>query len=111
MLSIAVLGAAMTSAFAFRLNRSLATLAIPEQALHEIQSNEIRLAALKIPEGIDAQRAAAIETSVKQAFVFGFRLIMVICAVLAAASAGFAWWMIKAPSSRYPAGPTQSENP
>jgi EmrB/QacA subfamily drug resistance transporter len=100
LLSIAVLGAAMTSAFAFRLNRSLATLGLPAPALHEIQSNEIRLAALKIPEGIDTQTVAAIEVSVRQAFVFGFRLIMLTCAVLAIASAGFAWRMIKVPSRR-----------
>lgn len=100
LLAVAVLGVAMTSAFVFRLNRSLATLAIPAPALHEIQSNEIRLAALKIPEGIAAQSAAAIEASVKQAFVFGFRMVMLICAILAIASAGFAWKMIKVPSRR-----------
>lgn len=100
LLSIAVLGVAMTSAFAFRLDRSLATLAIPAPALREIQSNAVRLAALKTPEGIDAQSALAVEASVKQAFVFGFRLVMVTCAVLAFASAGFAWRMIKAPSRR-----------
>jgi MFS family permease len=107
LLSIAVLGAAMTSAF--RLDRSLATLAIPAPALREIQSNEIRLAALKIPQGIDAQTATAIEASVKQAFVFGFRLVMLTCAILATAGAGFAWRMIRVPSRHDPPRPTRSE--
>lgn len=104
LLSIAVLGAGMTSAFAFQLNRSLARLAIPAPDLHQIQSNEIRLAALKIPERMDAQIAAAVEVSVKHAFIFGFRWVMLICAALAIASAGCAWRMIKVPSPRAAAG-------
>src|SRR5271170_296177 len=53
LLAIAVLGVAMASAFAFRLNGSLADLAIPSSAMHELQANEIRLAALTVPAGID----------------------------------------------------------
>lgn len=98
LLSIAVLGAAMAGVFAVRLNRDLATLAIPAPALQEIQSNEIRLAALRAPSWLDARDAAAVEASVQQAFVFGFRFVMLTCAALAAASAAFAWVMIKVPT-------------
>lgn len=100
LLSIAILGVAVTVAFGLRLNRSLARLAIPTPAMHEIQLNEIRLAALKVPAGIDAQKAGVIKVSIDHAFVFGFRLVMLTCAVLATASAGFAWRMIKVPIRR-----------
>jgi EmrB/QacA subfamily drug resistance transporter len=105
LLSVAVLGVAMTAAFGFRLNRSLATLAIPAPALHEIQSNETRLAALEVPAGIDRPKAAAIRMSIDQAFVFGFRLLMLTCAVLALTSAGFAWKLIQAPGRHDRAAP------
>jgi EmrB/QacA subfamily drug resistance transporter len=94
LLAIAVLGVVMTSAFAFRLNRSLADLAIPAAVLHGLQASEIRLAALTVPAGIDAPMAAAISVSIERAFVFGFRLVMLICAGLSLASAAVAWQMI-----------------
>ena len=94
LLAIAILGAAMTGAFAFHLNRSLRVLAIPTSAMKELQSNEIRLAALKVPAGIDPNIGATIRISVDRAFVFGFRFVMLICAALSIASAAFAWRMI-----------------
>ncbi len=102
LLAIAVLGVAMTGAFAFRLNRSLSDLAVPAPAMHYLQANEIRLAALTVPAGIDSQMAAAISVSIERAFVFGFRFIMLICAGLSLVSAGFAWKMIsrRKPSDR-----------
>lgn len=94
LLAIAVLGVVMTGAFAFHLNHSLADLSLPKQVVHEVQSNEIRLAALTVPAGVGAEMAAAIRASIQQAFVFGFRLVMLICAGLSLASAAFAWKMI-----------------
>ena len=38
--------------------------------------------------------ALAVRAAIDQAFVFGFRLVMVICALLSLVSAIFAWWMI-----------------
>jgi EmrB/QacA subfamily drug resistance transporter len=98
LLAIAVLGVAMASAFAFRLNGSLADLAIPSSAMHELQANEIRLAALTVPAGIDPSMATAIRISIERAFVFGFRFVMLICAGLSIASAAFAWRMIAKPN-------------
>ena len=98
LLSIAVLGVAMVSAFSFHLNRSLLDLGIPPGAMHDLQANEIRLAALAVPAGIDSNIAAAIRVSIERAFVFGFRFVMLICAGLSITSALFAWRMIASPS-------------
>jgi hypothetical protein len=43
---------------------------------------------------MDSSAAAALRASIDRAFVSGFRLIMLICASLAVASAVFAWRMI-----------------
>jgi predicted MFS family arabinose efflux permease len=99
LLSIAILGVAMLSAFSFHLNRSLSALALPQAAMLALQSNEIKLAALAVPPGIDTNIAAAIKVSISRAFLFGFRFVMLICASLAVASAVFAWRMIAAPAT------------
>jgi EmrB/QacA subfamily drug resistance transporter len=94
LLAVAILGIAMVSAFSYRMNQSLKQLNLPADVTHSLQSNEIKLAALPIPAGMDSSTAAALRTSIDRAFVSGFRLIMLICASLAVASAGFAWRMI-----------------
>ena len=99
LLAIAVLGVVMVNAFSFRLNRSLQGLAIPPSAMQDLRANEIRLAALAVPVGMNAEMAAAVRGSVERAFVFAFRLAMMICAGLSIASSSFAWRMIASPSS------------
>jgi hypothetical protein len=84
----------MVGTFSMRLNRSLQGLTIPSVTMRELQSNEIRLAALAPPVGIDAELAASIKTSIGCAFVYGFRIIMLICAGFSVASALFAWSVI-----------------
>ena len=101
-LAIAALGIVMVTAFRSRLNPSLAKLALPPSALHEIQADEIKLAAIHLPDNLDAGTKAVIRESVSQAFVFGFRLVMLICAGLSAASAAGAWMMIPANSKANP---------
>jgi EmrB/QacA subfamily drug resistance transporter len=94
LLSIAILGAAMLGAFSFRLNRNLSQPPLPPDTRLNLQANEIKLAAMEVPPGIDASLASAIKVSINQAFVFGFRFVMLICAGLAITSAAFAWRMI-----------------
>lgn len=96
LLSIAILGIVMVSAFSSHLNQSLTDLAIPLGAMHDLQSNEIKLAAMPVPAGINASMAAGIKVSIDGAFVFGFRVVMLICAGLSVISAAFAWRMIAA---------------
>ena len=95
-LAVAVFGIVIVRAFSSQLNDSLANLTIPPSILHAIQSNEIKLAGLQLPAGLNPGMAAVIRTSVSQAFVFGFRLVMLICAGLSITSAAMAWLMIPA---------------
>jgi len=89
-LAIAVFGIAMVKAFSSHLNHGLAQLVLRPDVLHDIQSNQTRLAALDVPAGLDAKATAAVRGAVSQAFVFGFRLIMLVCAGLSIASAAVA---------------------
>ena len=96
LLAIAVLGVVMVSEFGTHLNRSLANAAVPEDVRSELQSNAIKLGALRPPAGIDSATASAIESSITASFLFGFRMMMWICAALAVASAVVTWRMIQA---------------
>ncbi len=93
-LAIAVLGIVMVKAFGSRLNQSLAHLALPAGILEKLQANTSRLAGLQSPSGLDTRTEASIRESIRVAFVFGFRIEMLICAGLALASAAVTWVMI-----------------
>jgi EmrB/QacA subfamily drug resistance transporter len=93
-LAIAVLGIVMVKAFGSRLNQSLAHLVLPAGILEKLQANTSRLAGLQAPAGLDTRTEASIRESIRVAFVFGFRIVMLICAGLALASAAVTWVMI-----------------
>ncbi|HMC57791.1 MAG TPA: MFS transporter [Candidatus Solibacter sp.] len=94
-LAIAVFGIVMVSAFSSRLNLRLAALSLPPEILHAIQSDEIKLAGLRPPRQLDANTTALLRESVGEAFVFGFRWVMWICAALSLASAFVTGTMIE----------------
>ena len=97
-LAIAILGIVMVKVFSSSLNHSLAGQQLPPSTLQYIRSNEIKLAGLDLPSGLnlDADTTAMIRASISRAFVFGFRTVMSICASLSLASAVVAWLMIPA---------------
>jgi len=90
-LAVAVLGAVMVAAFAYSLGDSVAGLNLNADIVHELESNVDRLGSLDAPSNADPQVALTIRSAVAGAFVFGFRRIMVLCAVLAIAGAVVAW--------------------
>ena len=93
-LAIAVLGTVMVTAFEYRLNHQLASLPLSHNVLHEIKVQEIRLAALEVPANLDTTTRLTIGKWVREAFVFGFQLVMLMCAALSLFSATSAWWLI-----------------
>jgi hypothetical protein len=96
LLAIAILGIVMVKAFRFGLDRSLAGRALPPGILHYIQSNQIKLAGLDLPSGLAADTTAFIRASISDAFILGFRIVLLICAGLSVASALVACLMIPA---------------
>lgn len=97
-LSIAVLGVLMTAAFGHSLRQLLAGMNLNASLVEELESNAVKLGALDVPRGADPRTADAIHSIIAEAFVFGFRLIMLICAGLAVASAAIAWRKIPSQS-------------
>jgi EmrB/QacA subfamily drug resistance transporter len=99
-LAIAVLGMVMVKAFGSRLNDALAHLQLLPDTLQQLHSDEIRLAGLQVPPGLDPSMKTTIRESLGEAFVFGFRIVMLVCAGLSVASAAVAWLMIPKDSNR-----------
>jgi len=95
-LAVAVLGIVMVSAFAHSFENSLASLNLKADVVHKLESNVARLGDLQAPQEVAPQTAATIRGAVERAFVFGFRVIMLLCALLAVASAAVAWLKIPA---------------
>jgi hypothetical protein len=95
-LAVAVVGIVMVKLFSSSLNRNLASGLLPVGALEYVRSNEIKLAGLDLPSGLGADATAFIRMSISHAFIFGFRAVMWMCAVLSLCSAGVAWLMIPA---------------
>jgi EmrB/QacA subfamily drug resistance transporter len=94
-LAIAVLGIVMVDAFGSRLDRSLTHLSLRPQVVQEIQAEKIKLGGLPLPDGLDPDTKVAVRQSIKGAFVFGFRIVMLICAGLSVTSAAVAAVMIR----------------
>jgi predicted MFS family arabinose efflux permease len=90
-LAIAILGIVMVKVFGSHLNSRLAHLSLPPAAWQQLQSEEIKLAGLQVPADLDPGTRTAIMQAVKEAFVSGFRTVMLICSGLSVASAAVAW--------------------
>ncbi len=99
-LAIAVLGIVMVKAFSFRLEQSLAALSLPLYALQQLKANEIKLAGLQLPAGLGPSALTVIKESVRLAFVYGFRIVALICVGLSLASTAVAWLMIPSDDDR-----------
>jgi EmrB/QacA subfamily drug resistance transporter len=108
-LAIAVLGIAMVTAFGSRLNHSLAHFLLPPGVLQELRANEIKLAGLQVPVGLSPSLNAAISASIREAFIFGFRVVMLICTGMSLGSAAVTWYLI--PRERDPSRPQAAVSP
>ncbi|MGA9812518.1 MAG: MFS transporter [Terriglobales bacterium] len=101
-LAIAVLGIVMVKSFAARLDSSLSNFPVPPEVQQELRAGGNKLAGLQPPAGLDPGATAAIKGFIGEAFVFGFRIVMMICAGLALASSAVAWLMIPQDDDRSP---------
>jgi len=93
-LAVAVLGIVMVQAFTSQLNSRLSHLALPPGVLGQLQGNENKLGGLQVPAGLDAFLKDAIGGAIREAFLFGFRVVMLICAGLSLGAAALAWCVI-----------------
>jgi hypothetical protein len=90
----------MVSAFRARLEGTLDHLSLPTGSLQEIHAQENRLAGMQPPFTLDPVTKAAVTEFIRQGFIFGFRIVMIMCAGLSVASAMIALFMVPDNSDR-----------
>lgn len=101
LLAIAALGVLMAHVFDDRVQRHGRDTSLPAEVRTQLEAQHDRLAGVEIPPGIDPAAAAALKGAIDQAFVAGFRWVMLASAGLALASALAAWiWIGARPSPR-----------
>jgi EmrB/QacA subfamily drug resistance transporter len=94
LLAIAMLGIVMSHAFNHAFRQHTAELTVSPSALAQAVSQQRKLAAIELPaDTTDADRKA-IKTAIGNAFVYGFRWVMLVSALLAIAGSLGAWLMI-----------------
>jgi EmrB/QacA subfamily drug resistance transporter len=91
LLAVAVFGLAMSHAFNQGLERGLQGTDVPPEVRQEIRSQESKLAAIEIPQRVDAARHGAIAQAIAESFITGFRLVMALGVALSLLSAVCAW--------------------
>jgi MFS family permease len=94
LLAIAVLGIVMLQTFNHSLDRRLSKIDISAAARQLLDNQRIKLAAVVIPEEIPPPQRANLHQAIDEAFVDGFRRVMLVGAVLAAGSGLISWLLI-----------------
>lgn len=94
-LAVAILGIIMVRAFGFRLSGSLTHITLPSGIVQELEANMSKLAGLQAPADLDERTKLVINQSIGKAFVFAFRIVMLVCAGLALVSAAISWRTIQ----------------
>jgi predicted MFS family arabinose efflux permease len=87
LVAVAVFGVVMLYVFKINLDRRLVSANVPPSIVRSVQSQSTRLAAIDIPQNLNAETRQMIRRAIDESFVSGFRWVMAIGAALAAASA------------------------
>jgi len=94
LLSIALLGIALVTAFNWRLDLELKVLALPENLREEVSANRSKLAGMEVPADAPSELAWRIDAAIHHSFLFAFRFVLWLLVCLAVLSSAFAWRMI-----------------
>jgi len=94
LLAIAIFGVVMLQTFSRHFEQRLAGVALSDDARRSLYEQQVRLAAIELPADMNAATRNQVEQIVSDSFISGFRLIMLIGAGMAGASALSTWLLI-----------------
>lgn len=95
LLAIAIQGLVVLAVFSSSLDRFLARLSLSSEARHLLIAQQSKLVGIALPAGLSHAAQAALQQAIAESFVTGFRVVMLIAAGLALASALSAWLLIE----------------
>ena len=94
LLAVALFGLIMTAIFNRDLHSDLERADLAPGVIEALERQRNKLAAIELPASMDAHDTALARHAIAEAFVAGFRWIMLISSALALASAASAWILI-----------------
>ncbi|MEO8434252.1 MAG: MFS transporter [Pyrinomonadaceae bacterium] len=95
LMAIAIFGVVMLQTFSRSLDRHLVRMGVGEDVRHSVAGQSVKLTGLELPANLQPETLAQLEQAVSDSFISGFRVIMLIGAVLAMGSSLSAWLMIE----------------
>jgi EmrB/QacA subfamily drug resistance transporter len=103
LLAIAILGLVMVGVFDTSLDTRLTSLRVAPTTRSSIDAQRSKLVATPLPPGISLSQRAQLQRALKESFVAGFRVVMLVSAALTLCSALISAWLIEGKK----AGPEQ----
>jgi EmrB/QacA subfamily drug resistance transporter len=95
LIAVAIFGVLIFHSFATSMNTRTAELHLTPQVKDSIEHHTADLAAMPLPNDLDANTHQEVKKAVRDSFVTGFRFVMFVAAALAFASSIVAWKMIE----------------
>jgi predicted MFS family arabinose efflux permease len=93
-LAVAVLTAVAVWQFSGALETRLKDSDVPSELVEQLMSNAAELAELKAPDGTPERTIAMVSGAVALAYVGTFRVLVIICGILAVLSGAIAWFSL-----------------
>src|SRR5215211_2064783 len=87
LMAVAVLGVLMFAVFGANLDNRLEGLELPDEARQQLEEEKVKLGAAQAPEDLDTATGVTVERAIDEAFVSGYRVVMLVAAAAALASA------------------------
>jgi hypothetical protein len=87
LLAVAVLGVLMFVSFGSSLDSHLNALNLSPEAKQQLQEEKVKLGAAEAPEDLDAAQSTQVERAIDEAFVSGYRIVMLVATAIALVSA------------------------
>ena len=87
LLAVAALSVIMFISFTASLDARLNALDLPPGARQQLEEEKVKLGAAQAPDGLDAAQSANVERAIDEAFVSGYRVVMLVAVAMALASA------------------------
>jgi EmrB/QacA subfamily drug resistance transporter len=95
MLAVAVLGVIAVGVFGRALDERLGQMSLSHETRELVRAETPKLAEAEAPKSVDGQQRTALEEAFKESFVQSFRIVSLIAAALALASAACGWLTIR----------------
>jgi hypothetical protein len=95
LLAVAVFGLIMFHAFNSCLEQRLSMISITPEVRQALNAERLKLAAAEIPRSLNEETRVTIKQAINECFVFGFRRVMLVGALLALSGSLLAWLTIR----------------